>query len=137
MNIGIFGYGNLGRGVEAAIAQNEDMRLVAVFTRRNPDSLTIATKDAQVVSASQVLSWKDKIDVMILCGGSATDLPEMTPALVENFHLVDSFDNHSMIPNHFAAVDEIAKKSDTTAMISCGWDPGMFSLNRLYSSCIS
>lgn len=136
MNIGIYGYGNLGRGVEAAIAQNPDMQLVAVFTRRDPDSLKIATKSASVVHTSDVLSWKDKIDVMILCGGSATDLPEMTPALAQHFHLVDSYDNHSSIPKHFAAVDASAKAAGTTAMISCGWDPGMFSLNRLYASCI-
>ena len=136
MNIGIYGYGNLGRGVEAAIAQNEDMRLCAVFTRRNPESLQIATKGVPVVSAAEVLSWKDKLDVMILCGGSATDLPEMTPALAENFCLVDSFDNHSKIPVHFEKVDSAAKKAGTTAMISCGWDPGMFSLNRLYSTCV-
>ena len=136
MNIGIYGYGNLGRGVEAAIAQNKDMELVAVFTRRNPDSLKIATESAAVVHTGDVLLWKDKIDVMILCGGSATDLPEMTPALAENFCLVDSYDNHSSIPKHFAAVDAAAKAAGTTAMISCGWDPGMFSLNRLYASCI-
>lgn len=136
MNIGIYGYGNLGRGVEAAIAQNTDMELVAVFTRRDPESLKIATEGAAVVHTSEVLSWKDKIDVMILCGGSATDLPEMTPALAQHFHLVDSYDNHSSIPKHFAAVDAMAKNAGTTAMISCGWDPGMFSLNRLYASCI-
>lgn len=136
MNIGIFGYGNLGRGVEAAIAQNEDMHLCAVFTRRNPESLKIATEGVPVVSATEVIAWKDKLDVLILCGGSATDLPEMTPALAENFCLVDSFDNHSKIPVHFENVDAAAKKAGTTAMISCGWDPGMFSLNRLYSTCI-
>ena len=136
MNIGIYGYGNLGRGVEAAIAQNPDMQLVAVFTRRDPDSLKIATPGASVVHTSEVLSWKDKIDVMILCGGSATDLPEMTPALAEHFNLLDSYDNHSSIPKHFTTVDTAAKKAGTTAMISCGWDPGMFSLNRLYASCI-
>ncbi len=136
MNIGIYGYGNLGRGVEAAIAQNKDMELVAVFTRRDPDSLKIATEGAAVVHTSEVLSWKDKIDVMILCGGSATDLPEMTPALAQHFHIVDSYDNHSSIPKHFATVDATAKAAGTTAMISCGWDPGMFSLNRLYASCI-
>lgn len=136
MNIGIFGYGNLGRGVEASIAQNPDMKLVAVFTRRSPESLQIATEGAQVVAAKDVLLWKDKIDVMILCGGSATDLPEMTPALAENFHLVDSYDNHSSIPVHFAAVDKTAQKAGTVALISCGWDPGMFSLNRLYGSAI-
>ena len=136
MNIGIYGYGNLGRGVEAAIAQNPDMQLVAVFTRRDPDSLKIATAGAAVVHTSEVLAWKDRIDVMILCGGSATDLPEMTPALAQHFHLVDSYDNHSSIPKHFSAVDAAAKKAGKTAMISCGWDPGMFSLNRLYASCI-
>ncbi len=136
MNIGIYGYGNLGRGVEAAIAQNKDMELVAVFTRRNPESLKIATESAAVVHTGDVLLWKDKIDVMILCGGSATDLPEMTPVLAQHFHLVDSYDNHSSISKHFAAVDAAAKAAGTTAMISCGWDPGMFSLNRLYASCI-
>ena len=136
MNIGIFGYGNLGRGVEASIAQNPDMKLVAVFTRRSPESLQIATEGAQVVAAKDVLLWKDRIDVMILCGGSATDLPEMTPALAESFHLVDSYDNHSSIPVHFSAVDKTAQKAGTVALISCGWDPGMFSLNRLYGSAI-
>lgn len=136
MNIGIFGYGNLGRGVEASIAQNPDMKLVAVFTRRKTESLQIATPDAKIVHADDVLLWKDKIDVMILCGGSATDLPEMTPALAENFHLVDSYDNHSSIPAHYAAVDAVAAKAGTVALISCGWDPGMFSLNRLYGSAI-
>ena len=136
MNIGIYGYGNLGRGVEASIAQNPDMRLVAVFTRRDPKSLEIATKSAEVVHTSEVLLWKDKIDVMILCGGSATDLPEMTPFLAQHFNLVDSYDNHSSIPTHYAAVDSVAKNSGTTALISCGWDPGMFSVNRLYGSAI-
>ena len=120
MKIGIYGYGNLGRGVEASIAQNPDMQLVAVFTRRDPESLHIATESAQVVHASKVLQWKDKIDVMILCGGSATDLPEMTPALAANFHLVDSYDNHSSIPAHYAAVDAVARENGTTALISCG-----------------
>ncbi len=136
MNIGIYGYGNLGRGVEAAIAQNPDMQLVAVFTRRDPKTLKIATNGASVVHTSDVLLWKERIDVMILCGGSATDLPEMTPALAEHFHVVDSYDNHSSIPAHFAAVDAAAKKSNKTALISCGWDPGMFSVNRLYGSAI-
>ena len=136
MNIGIYGYGNLGRGVEASIAQNPDMQLVAVFTRRDPKSMKIATDAAAVVHTSDVLAWKEKIDVMILCGGSATDLPEMTPALAEHFHLVDSYDNHCSIPTHYSAVDAVAKKSGTTALISCGWDPGMFSLNRLYGSAI-
>lgn len=136
MNIGIFGYGNLGRGVEAAIAQNPDMKLVAVFTRRNPEGLKISTPNAKIVRAEDVLDWKDKIDVMILCGGSATDLPEMTPALAENFHVVDSYDNHSSIPVHYNKVDTVAQKAGTVALISCGWDPGMFSLNRLYGSAI-
>ena len=136
MKIGIYGYGNLGRGVEASIAQNPDMQLVAVFTRRDPESLHIATESAQVVHTSKVLQWQDKIDVMILCGGSATDLPEMTPALAANFHLVDSYDNHSSIPAHYAAVDAVARENGTTALISCGWDPGMFSINRLYGSAI-
>ena len=136
MNIGIYGYGNLGRGVEASIAQNPDMQLVAVFTRRDPNTLKIATQSASVVHTSDVLLWKERIDVMILCGGSATDLPEMTPALAEHFHVVDSYDNHSSIPSHYASVDEAAKKSGKTALISCGWDPGMFSINRLYGSAI-
>ena len=136
MKIGIYGYGNLGRGVEASIAQNPDMQLVAVFTRRDPENLHIATESAQVVHTSKVLQWRDKIDVMILCGGSATDLPEMTPALAANFHLVDSYDNHSSIPAHYAAVDAVARENGTTALISCGWDPGMFSINRLYGSAI-
>ena len=136
MNIGIYGYGNLGRGVEASIAQNPDMQLVAVFTRRDPNTLKIATQGASVVHTSDVLLWKERIDVMILCGGSATDLPEMTPALAEHFHVVDSYDNHSSIPSHYASVDEAAKKSGKTALISCGWDPGMFSINRLYGSAI-
>ncbi len=136
MNIGIYGYGNLGRGVESAIAQNPDMRLVAVFTRRAPESLAIATPGAQVVSAAQVEAWKDKIDVMIICGGSATDLPAMTPALAKHFCVVDSYDNHSSIPAHFAAVDAAAKAAGKVALISCGWDPGMFSLNRLYAGAV-
>ena len=136
MNIGIYGYGNLGRGVEDSIKRNPDMKLVAVFTRRNPESLSIATEGVPVVSTDDILKWKDKIDVLIICGGSATDLPEMTPALAENFNVVDSFDNHSSIPVHFEKVDKAAKEKGTTALISCGWDPGMFSVNRLYASCI-
>ena len=136
MNIGIYGYGNLGRGVEDSIKRNPDMKLVAVFTRRSPESLTIATEGVPVVSTKDIMDWKDKIDVLIICGGSATDLPEMTPALAENFNVVDSFDNHSAIPVHFEKVDKVAKENGTTALISCGWDPGMFSVNRLYASCI-
>lgn len=136
MNIGIYGYGNLGRGVEDAVKRNPDMTLSAVFTRRNPETLKIATKNVPVVSASEIMEWKDKIDVLVICGGSATDLPEMTPALAEHFNVVDSYDNHSQIAKHFANVDEKAKKGGTTALISCGWDPGMFSLNRLYASAV-
>ncbi|MGN0447763.1 MAG: diaminopimelate dehydrogenase [Acutalibacteraceae bacterium] len=136
MNIGIYGYGNLGRGVEDSIKRNADLNLAAVFTRRNPDSLKIATEGVPVVSVDDVLSWKDKIDVLIICGGSATDLPEMTPYLAEHFNVVDSYDNHSSIPVHFKKVDEAAKKGGKIALISCGWDPGMFSLNRLYATAI-
>ena len=136
MNIGIYGYGNLGRGVEDSVKRNPDMNLVAVFTRRNPDSLKIETENVPVVSTNDIMDWKDKIDVMIICGGSATDLPEMTPALAEHFNVVDSYDNHSSIPAHFANVDAKAKEASTTALISCGWDPGMFSLNRLYASAV-
>ncbi len=136
IRIGIFGYGNLGRGVEAAIRQNPDMTLAAVFTRRAPETLKIMTEGVPVVSADDVLTMKDKIDVMILCGGSATDLPVQTPALAENFCVVDSFDTHARIPEHFAAVDTVAKASGKVGVISVGWDPGMFSLNRLYASAI-
>ncbi len=133
MKIGIYGYGNLGRGVECAIAKNADMELAAVFTRRNPETLTIKTPNVPVVSASELEAWADRVDVLILCGGSATDLPEMTPALSAKFHVVDSYDNHSCIPKHYAAVDQIAKENGHVALISCGWDPGMFSLNRAYA----
>ncbi len=136
MNIGIYGYGNLGRGVEDSIKRNKDMKLVAVFTRRNPDSLKIATENVPVVSAEDILNWKDKIDVLIICGGSATDLPEMTPYLARHFNVIDSYDNHSSIPVHFENTDKAAVEGKKTALISCGWDPGMFSLNRLYASCI-
>jgi diaminopimelate dehydrogenase len=136
IRIGIFGYGNLGRGVEAAIKQNPDMSLVAVFTRRDPSALKINTPEVPVVHADNVEDYKDDIDVMVLCGGSATDLPVQTPALARIFNCVDSFDNHSRIPQHFAAVDAVAKESGKVCLISCGWDPGMFSLNRLYASAI-
>ncbi len=136
IRIGIFGYGNLGRGVECALKQNPDMQLGAVFTRRDPQSVQILTKDVPVVPANEVEQWKDKIDVMVLCGGSATDLPEQTPMLAEYFHVVDSFDTHANIPHHFKAVDEVAKKSGHVGIISVGWDPGMFSLNRLYAESI-
>ncbi len=134
--IGIFGYGNLGRGVENAIRQNDDMTLVAVFTRRDPASLKIGTEGAEVVSASEVENYKDKIDVMVICGGSATDLPEQTPALAKHFTVIDSFDTHAKIPEHFARVDAAAKEGGNIAMISVGWDPGMFSLNRLMAGAI-
>ena len=134
--IGIFGYGNLGRGVENAVAQNSDMELVAVFTRRDPESLKIGTDGAKVLSASEVEKYKDDIDVMIICGGSATDLPEQTPALAKHFNVVDSFDTHARIPEHFARVDASAKEGGHVAMISVGWDPGMFSVNRLMAGAI-
>ena len=136
IKIGIYGYGNLGRGIENAIRQNPDMSLVAVFTRRDPKTLKISTEGATVCHVSEVDKYKDKIDVMILCGGSATDLPEQTPALAESFCVVDSYDTHARIPEHFKNVDEAAKKGNKVAMISVGWDPGMFSLNRLYAGAI-
>lgn len=136
IRIGIFGYGNLGRGVEAAIKQNSDMELVAVFSRRDPASVKINTEGVAVCKVEDVLSFKDKIDVMILCGGSATDLPEQTPAMAKLFNVIDSFDTHAKIPQHFAAVDSAAKESGKVAIISVGWDPGMFSLNRLYGEAI-
>ena len=136
IRIGIFGYGNLGRGIESAIRQNPDTELVAVFTRRDPKTVKIRTEGVAVEHADNVQSYIGKIDVMILCGGSATDLPTQTPALAAAFNVVDSFDTHAKIPTHFAAVDAAAKKAGTTALISAGWDPGMFSLNRLYASAI-
>lgn len=136
MKIGIFGYGNLGKGVEYAIMQNPDMELFGIFTRRAPESVIPAGKDTKVYPASEVLKYKNDIDVMIICGGSATDLPAMTPALAENFNVIDSFDTHAKIPEHFANTDTACKKGNTTAVISVGWDPGMFSLNRLYANAI-
>ena len=136
IKIGIFGYGNLGRGIESALKQNEDMELVAVFTRRDPKTLTIDTPNVPVCHVDSVAEWVSKIDVMILCGGSATDLPTQTPALAELFPVIDSFDTHAKIPEHFANVDAAAKKGGHTAMISVGWDPGMFSVNRLYAGAI-
>lgn len=134
--IGILGYGNLGRGVECAIRQNDDMELVAVFTRRNPESVSILTETATVANVSEIATWKDKIDVMILCGGSATDLPEQTPDCVKYFNVIDSFDTHARIPEHYANVDKEAKANHHVGIISVGWDPGMFSLNRMYASAI-
>lgn len=136
IRIGILGYGNLGRGVECAIRQNPDMELVAVFTRRNPEDVTILTETAAVCNIADAADWKDKIDVMILCGGSATDLPVQTPEYAKMFNVVDSFDTHAKIPEHFANVDAAAKKGGHIGIISVGWDPGMFSLNRLYAESI-
>lgn len=134
--IGILGYGNLGRGVECAVRQNPDMELVAVFTRREPSGVTILTNTAKVCSVADIPNWKDKIDVMILCGGSATDLPEQTKKYAADFNVVDSFDTHARIPEHFSSVDSAAKSGGHIALISVGWDPGMFSLNRLYGNAI-
>ncbi|MEE1197634.1 MAG: diaminopimelate dehydrogenase [Acutalibacteraceae bacterium] len=136
MKIGIYGYGNLGRGVECSIMQNSDMELVGIFTRRNPDSVKPQFESTKVYSVDDILSFKDIIDVLIICGGSATDLPKMTPALAEHFNVIDSFDTHADIPTHFANTDFTAKSGKKTAIISVGWDPGMFSLNRLYASAI-
>ena len=136
IRIGISGYGNLGRGVECAIRQNPDMELAAVFTRRDPESVSILTEGVPVVKITEVQEWTDKIDVMILCGGSATDLPEQTPYLASMFNVIDSFDTHARIPEHYANVDEAGKKSGKIGIISVGWDPGMFSLNRLYANAI-
>lgn len=135
VNIGILGYGNLGRGVEKAVLKNPDMNLCAIFTRRNPSDLKVNSK-AQVVSVDEIENWKDKIDVLILCGGSATDLPVQTPKYAKMFNVVDSFDTHAKIPEHFANVDKAAKENNKTAIISVGWDPGLFSLNRLYANAI-
>lgn len=134
--IGIYGYGNLGRGVECAIRQNDDMELVAVFTRRDPATVSILTESAKVCNVSEMAEYKDKIDVMILCGGSATDLPKQTPECAKYFNVIDSFDTHARIPEHFADVDAVAKANSHVGIISVGWDPGMFSLNRLYGNVI-
>ncbi|OLS02358.1 meso-diaminopimelate D-dehydrogenase [Tissierella creatinophila DSM 6911] len=136
MKIGILGYGNLGKGVECAINNTSDMELVGVFTRRDAKSLKIQTPGAKVYSMDDMLEMKDKIDVMIICGGSATDLPKMTPETARHFNIIDSFDSHAKIPEHFANVDKAAKEGDNIALISVGWDPGMFSLNRLYANAI-
>ena len=136
IKIGILGYGNLGRGVECAVKQNDDMELVAVFTRRNPEDVKILTETATVCNVADVEDWKDKIDVMIICGGSATDLPKQTPVYAKLFNVIDSFDTHARIPEHFANVDAAAKEGGHVGIISVGWDPGMFSLNRLYANAI-
>lgn len=135
VRIGIMGYGNLSRGIEAAICQNADMELVAVFSRRNPKDVMIRTQGVPVVSADCVAEYQDKIDVLMLCGGSATDLPKQTPEYAKLFNVVDSFDTHANIPEHFAAVDAASKAAGKVSMISCGWDPGMFSIARLYANC--
>lgn len=134
--IGILGYGNLGRGIECAVRETGDMELCAVFTRRDPSSLRLRTENVPVVSVNDIMDWKDRIDVLILCGGSATDLPVQTPEFAKYFNVIDSFDTHAHIPEHFAAVDASAVEGSHTAMISVGWDPGMFSLIRAYSSAI-
>ena len=136
IKIGILGYGNLGRGVECAVKQNDDMELVAVFTRRNPEDVKILTETAIVCNVADVEDWKDKIDVMIICGGSATDLPKQTPVYAKMFNVIDSFDTHARIPEHFANVDAAAKEGGHVGIISVGWDPGMFSLNRLYANAV-
>ena len=132
IRVGIYGYGNLGKGVERAIRQNKDMELVAVFTRRDPKSVKIRTQGVEVCHIDDMVGYKDKIDVMILCGGSATDLPVQTPEMAKHFNVIDSFDTHARIPEHFANVDASAKESGKVAIISVGWDPGMFSLMRAY-----
>ncbi|MCI6036282.1 MAG: diaminopimelate dehydrogenase [Firmicutes bacterium] len=136
IRIGILGYGNLGRGIECAIRQNQDMELVAVFTRRDPQQVKIQTEGVSVYKVDQIAEFQDRIDVLMLCGGSATDLPKQTPEYAKYFNVIDSFDTHANIPQHFADVDEVAKANGHVAMISVGWDPGMFSLNRLYAASI-
>ena len=134
--IGILGYGNLGKGTEIAVSAANDMELVAVFTRRDPSTVKILTPDVPVVNVSEIEKWTEKIDVLVLCGGSATDLPEQTPAYARLFNVIDSFDTHARIPEHFKNVDEAAKESGHIGMISVGWDPGLFSLNRVYANAI-
>ncbi len=136
IRIGIMGYGNLGRGIECAIKQNDDLELAAVFTRRDPATVSILTEGAAVCNVKDVEDWKDKIDVLMLCGGSATDLPVQTPEYAKLFNVVDSFDTHARIPEHFANVDKAAKEHGHVGIISVGWDPGMFSLNRMYANAI-
>ena len=135
IRIGIVGYGNLGKGVECAIKQNDDMTLYGVFSRRDPANLKTLT-GVPAYKIDDILDHKDNLDVLILCGGSATDLPVQTPELAKNFCVIDSFDTHARIPEHFENVDKCAKEGNNVAMISCGWDPGMFSLNRLFAECI-
>ena len=136
IRIGILGYGNLAKGVELAIRQNPDMELAAIFTRRDPSTVKTLTPGIAVVPSSEAADWQDKIDVLVICGGSATDLPKQTPEYAKLFNVIDSFDTHAMIPKHFANVDKASADTYHTALISGGWDPGMFSINRLYGSCI-
>jgi len=136
IRVGIMGYGNLGRGIECALKQNSDMELVAVFSRRDPATVKILSEGVKVYKAEEAVQHKDEIDVLILCGGSATDLPVQTPEFAKNFTVVDSFDTHAKIPEHYANVDAAAKENGNVAVISAGWDPGMFSLNRLYANAI-
>ena len=136
MRIGILGYGNLGRGVEYAVKENIDTELAAVFTRRDPSTVKINTENVPVVKVSELADWKDKIDVLILCGGSATDLPVQTPECAKYFNVIDSFDTHAKIPQHYSNVDKSARESGHVAIISVGWDPGLFSLARVYSNAI-
>jgi diaminopimelate dehydrogenase len=136
IRVGIAGYGNLGRGVESAIAQNDDMELIGVFTRRNPEDLTLLNDKVPLYAHDSILEFKEKIDVLILCGGSKNDLPEQGPALAKHFSTIDSFDTHAEIPNYFEKVDQTAKPNENTSIISVGWDPGLFSINRLYGEAV-
>lgn len=136
MKIGILGYGNLGKGVECAVKNNPDMELTCVFTRRDPSTVKLLTAGVPVYNVSDVEKHKDEVDVLVICGGSATDLPKQTPEYAKYFNVIDSFDTHARIPEHFANVDKVAKDNGHIALISCGWDPGMFSLARLYANCI-
>lgn len=136
IKIGIVGYGNLGKGVEMAIKQNPDMELTGVFTRRSPDALTLNTKNAKAYHIDDAIKMKDKVDIMILCGGSATDLPTQGPEFAKNFNIIDSFDTHANIPVHFANIDKACEENHTIGIISVGWDPGLFSINRVYAESI-
>ena len=136
IKVGILGYGNLGRGVEAAIKKNDDMELVAVYTRRDPSTLTIKTPTVAVKSTADLDTGKEELDILVICGGSATDLPEMTPKYAAMYNVIDSFDTHARVPEHFANVDKAAKSAGKVGIISCGWDPGMFSLNRVYAGAV-
>ena len=136
IRVGIYGYGNLGRGVECAIRQNSDMELACVFTRRDPATLEIKTEGVPVYHIDKAVEMKDEIDVLILCGGSARDLPTQTPEMAKLFNVVDSFDTHAKIPCHMANVDAAAKEGGKVALISVGWDPGMFSINRMYMGAV-